>query len=158
MLGFTHLPSAERARLTGTELGLCPVGTACFLMGNGSSQPREAFFMIQRTGSHGPGTWTVPGGWVDAGEDPHTTVAREVWEEVGITLEPGDLHELGWTWNQHPEGLENVTLWFQALGYTGEPRGTYDAKVAATQWATRTTMPGPLFAGFLPAVHKGLVP
>jgi len=35
--------------------------------------------------------WGLPGGWVDAHEAPSKTVAREIAEEVGITVEVGPL-------------------------------------------------------------------
>jgi ADP-ribose pyrophosphatase YjhB (NUDIX family) len=35
--------------------------------------------------------WTVPGGTVEAGEDPRTGCFREVAEEVGLDLPPGRL-------------------------------------------------------------------
>jgi ADP-ribose pyrophosphatase YjhB (NUDIX family) len=35
--------------------------------------------------------WTVPGGTVEAGEDPRTGCFREVLEEVGLDLAPGRL-------------------------------------------------------------------
>lgn len=35
--------------------------------------------------------WTIPGGVVDAGEDPRTAAVREAWEEAGVHVEPGML-------------------------------------------------------------------
>ncbi len=31
------------------------------------------------------GGWTLPGGWVDAGDQPGSAAEREVWEESGYT-------------------------------------------------------------------------
>ncbi len=36
------------------------------------------------------GTWTLPGGGIDPGEDPATAVRRETWEETGQHL--GEIH------------------------------------------------------------------
>ncbi|MEO7446826.1 MAG: NUDIX domain-containing protein, partial [Humibacillus sp.] len=38
-----------------------------------------------------PGTWGLPGGGLDEGEDPADGVRREVWEESGQRIELGDL-------------------------------------------------------------------
>ncbi len=48
----------------------------------------------------GRGTWTLPGGGVDPGEDPGTGLRREVWEETGQHLgeiELLDLATMHWT-------------------------------------------------------------
>jgi 8-oxo-dGTP diphosphatase len=37
------------------------------------------------------GEWVLPGGIVELDEDPRDTVRREVLEETGITVEPGQL-------------------------------------------------------------------
>ena len=35
--------------------------------------------------------WGLPGGWVEPGEDPRATVARELQEELGLDVEVRDL-------------------------------------------------------------------
>jgi ADP-ribose pyrophosphatase YjhB (NUDIX family) len=42
------------------------------------------------------GTWTVPGGVVEAGEAPHECVRREIREEVGIDTGPVRLVAVDW--------------------------------------------------------------
>ncbi|WP_018658192.1 NUDIX hydrolase [Actinomadura flavalba] len=37
------------------------------------------------------GTWSIPGGRVEPGEDDRTAVIRELREETGLTVEPGAL-------------------------------------------------------------------
>lgn len=41
--------------------------------------------------THVPGQWGLPGGGVDAGEEPHDTVVREALEETGQRIVPGAL-------------------------------------------------------------------
>lgn len=72
---------------------------------------RGCLLMVQRAGAHGAGTWSVPGGWVEFGEDPFDGAAREVEEETGIIVEV--LGGEGWTSAMHPgeETVHAVTLW-----------------------------------------------
>src|SRR6202034_2559877 len=41
--------------------------------------------------------WSLPGGILEHGEPPHVGCAREVEEELGLTLTPGPLLVLHWT-------------------------------------------------------------
>ncbi|MGA9749061.1 MAG: NUDIX domain-containing protein [Nocardioides sp.] len=41
-----------------------------------------------------PGRWTLPGGGIDHGEDPRAALVREVQEETGLHVEPGDLADV----------------------------------------------------------------
>lgn len=41
-----------------------------------------------------PGRWTLPGGGIDHGEDPREALVREVYEETGLTIEPGHLADV----------------------------------------------------------------
>ncbi|WP_415644944.1 NUDIX domain-containing protein, partial [Stackebrandtia soli] len=51
--------------------------------------------------------WGFPGGVIDPGEAPHETVAREVTEEVGLTVEVGAPLVLDWnpTEGERPKPL-----------------------------------------------------
>lgn len=40
--------------------------------------------------------WDLPGGVVEVGESPHTAVAREVEEELGLRIDPGPLLLTDW--------------------------------------------------------------
>ena len=35
--------------------------------------------------------WGLPGGWIERGEDPRQTVAREIGEELGLSVDVGPL-------------------------------------------------------------------
>ncbi|HET8601936.1 MAG TPA: NUDIX domain-containing protein [Segeticoccus sp.] len=41
--------------------------------------------------TNAPGTWALPGGGIDPGEEPADAVAREVWEESDQQVEVGEL-------------------------------------------------------------------
>ncbi|GID26910.1 NUDIX domain-containing protein [Paractinoplanes brasiliensis] len=45
--------------------------------------------------------WSLPGGYVEAGEFPHEACARELHEELGLTVKPNSLLVVDWA---PPEG------------------------------------------------------
>lgn len=53
--------------------------------------PQGRLLMVQRGHEPAAGTWSVPGGRVEAGESDAEAVAREVLEETGLVVSPGEL-------------------------------------------------------------------
>jgi ADP-ribose pyrophosphatase YjhB (NUDIX family) len=52
---------------------------------------RGRLLLVRRANDPGRGLWSVPGGRVEPGEDDAAAVAREVAEETGLRVRPGDL-------------------------------------------------------------------
>lgn len=81
--------------------------------------------MVRRVMEPRQGKWTIPGGFIDRGEDPAEAATRECREETGLEIEidglfdyvPGQEHEAG----------ADVVLVFKARFHDGELRAGDDA-------------------------------
>ncbi|HEX6416469.1 MAG TPA: NUDIX hydrolase [Candidatus Saccharimonadales bacterium] len=102
------------------------------------------FLMQQRQGSHGAGSWSVPGGHLEFGESFEDTAAREVEEETGITIK--NIRFGAVTNDVFPdEGKHYVTIWMISEWEGGEARITEPDKCIAQSWETFDSLPEPLF-------------
>ena len=102
---------------------------------------RDGQVLLTRNSARGPhpGTWTLPGGGIDHGEDPRATVVREVREETGLACTPGEVldvtstHFEGTAPSGRREDFHALQVVFGAtVEDAGEPRvlesgGTTDA-------------------------------
>jgi len=111
----------------------------------------------RRIGSHGAGTWALPGGHLEYGETVEACARREVLEESGIafgavTLGPyvSDLFS--------DIGRHYVTLFVIAQYVSGEPAVLEPAKCTEWQWFAWTELPRPLFAPLATLCRSGFDP
>src|SRR4051794_16581375 len=49
----------------------------------------DALLLVRRTMEPGRGRWALPGGFLDAGEDPRAAAARETLEETAVRVDVG---------------------------------------------------------------------
>jgi 8-oxo-dGTP diphosphatase len=106
------------------------VGVAGLLYNNSGQ------LLIQRrslNASHGAGKWSVPGGWVDAGEEPEVALAREFAEEVDLNVMVGDIRDA--VSNTHPSPVDTVICLFYDVGLvSGTPRVMEPEKCIDLTW------------------------
>lgn len=82
----------------------------------------DELLMVRRAGAHGAGTWSVPGGWVEYGEDPMDAAVREVRDETGLVV--AAMTPMGWS-SAVPLFLPFSTWWDpQRMNVTGTSPAT----------------------------------
>ncbi len=113
------------------------VGVCCFVWRNGT------FVMLQRAGSHGAATWSIPGGHMELNESWDEAARREVREETGLEIGPTRFVAL--THDIFSPDKQYVTIWLEADWKGGEPRIMEPHKCTAQGWYTFQTLPQPLF-------------
>jgi len=98
----------------------------------------------QRKGSHGAGTWSLPGGHLEHGETPEQTAFREVAEEVNLDIK--NPRVVGITNDiDAGDGKHYVTIFVEADYAGGELRINEPEKIADVKWCAWDALPHPLF-------------
>lgn len=120
----------ERRQVYGAERPVCPAcGNIHFL------DPKVAvavvvelegrILLIQRRGEPEAGKWSVPAGFMDAGEDPRRAAEREALEETGLQVVATTLWDVFGRTEPH-EGAD-LLLAFKAEVVGGDLRAGDDA-------------------------------
>jgi 8-oxo-dGTP diphosphatase len=110
----------------------------------------------ERRGSHGAGTWALPGGHLEHGEEPLSCARRELLEETGLVA--GAVAPGPYSSDLFAEGLHYVTLFVVASGVTGEAVVREPEKCARWGWFRWSALPVPLFTPLRSLREQGYVP
>ncbi|GGN31839.1 NUDIX domain-containing protein [Deinococcus daejeonensis] len=93
----------------------------------------------RRDGSaYGHGLWGLPGGGVERGEGLPEAAAREVWEEMGLTLDPARLSLLG-VRRYEVDGAQGTDFLFRAPDWVGQPQPLH--KTSEVAWFALGDLP-----------------
>jgi 8-oxo-dGTP diphosphatase len=119
---------------------------------------RNGFVLLgERLGSHGAGTWALPGGHLEFGESVEDCARRETQEETGLLLQT--VSPAPYTNDIMPaEGKHYVTVFVQATANSAEPKIMEPAKCRGWRWCRWSAMPETLFQPLKTLILQGYVP
>ncbi|MBM5789588.1 NUDIX domain-containing protein [Candidatus Parcubacteria bacterium] len=110
-----------------------------------------------RSGSHGEGTWCIPGGHVEFGESWESCARREVREETGLEIEQVQFLGVTDDWNIG-EGKHYVTIFMRAACPEGEPRVCEPDRYTQLMWCEWERIPFPRFKPMEHLMKQGVHP
>jgi len=126
------------------------VAAYALVLRDGPGGPELLLTRNSARGPH-PGSWTLPGGGIDHGEEPRDTVVREVREETGLECTPADVidvtsaHFEGTAPSGRREDFHALQIVFDAAVSGGEPRVVEsDGTTDQAAWVQLTDLDGDL--------------
>lgn len=132
-----------------TEARRVSVGVGVIVFNDGGE-----FLLMKRLSKHANGTYALPGGWLEFGEDIEECAAREVMEELGVDImEP---KVLGITNNKFPsEDMHTVSVLVAAKIKNGMPKIMEPHKCESFAWYKDwENFPKPMMTDYSQYVRK----
>src|SRR4051794_956899 len=109
----------------------------------------DRLLLVRRTMEPGRGRWALPGGFLDAGEDPRAAAARETLEETSVEVDVGGVLDV---FANSPEEGGAIFILYAATWRSGEPQHGDDCDGAA--FFRQPELPPLAFASTLTAVGR----
>jgi len=107
-------------------------------------QAEGKLLLGKRIGSHGAGSWALPGGHLEIGESVAACAIRETAEETGLVIVgirnvdfTNDLFE--------EEDKQYITLFVEATSFSGTPQILEPKKCEQWRWFSQKEVPNNLF-------------
>jgi len=97
----------------------------------------ERVLLVRRSGEPFRGLWTLPAGFVNAGEDPAEAAARECLEETGLSVRVTRVFDIV-AGKEHPRGADFVIV-YEAEVISGALQADDDADAA--EWFDKNNLP-----------------
>jgi len=97
----------------------------------------EKILLVRRVNQPHQGLWTLPAGFVDAGEDPARAAERECLEETGLQVQVTELFDVI-SGQEHPAGA-HIVIVYRVVVIAGELKAGDDAD--GVGFFSRTDLP-----------------
>ncbi|MFJ2895828.1 NUDIX domain-containing protein [Streptomyces sp. NPDC087218] len=101
----------------------------------------DKVLLSQRGGEYGHGRWHLPSGKLDEGEPLTTGAARELFEEVGVSVDPDRLRLVHTVYHKQSSTVCRIGFFFEAAEWIGEPFNREPDKCLAVEWHTVHDLP-----------------
>jgi 8-oxo-dGTP diphosphatase len=102
--------------------------------------PSGRLLLARRAVEPFKGCWDTPGGFIEEGEHPLDALRRELLEETGLEIEPGEFHGV-WldVYGDAPDAQSTLNLFWEARVVSGAMRAADD--VAELRWFDPDDLP-----------------
>ncbi|WP_332888627.1 NUDIX hydrolase [Actinokineospora bangkokensis] len=97
--------------------------------------------LTRRRGGYGDGMWHLPSGKLDPSESLPAGAVREVFEEVGVTVDPADLHHSAVLHVADSGPTPRLGVFFHARRWTGTPTNREPDKCGGIDWFALDDLP-----------------
>ena len=121
-----------RCPACGFVLWANPAPTACALVEDGAGR----LLLARRAREPFLGRWDTPGGFLEEDEHPLDALRRELLEEIGLEIEPGEYFG---AWVDTYDERFTLNLYWRAAAAAGEERPADD--VSELRWFAREELP-----------------
>lgn len=129
----------EEKKKVGVGVGVMILKEGKVLLGRRNDDPEKADSELE-----GEGTWTMPGGKMEFGENFEEAAAREVLEETGIVLDKSKLRIISLS-NDKTDKAHFVTIGFLYEGDVGEPKTMEPEEIVEWKWFDLAKYPLKIF-------------
>jgi 8-oxo-dGTP diphosphatase len=146
LTGWRYCPRCASEVLRDENCVRCP---ACGLVRYAASFPTASAFILDEEGrillarratEPDLGSWDVPGGFLEEGEDPIDGLRRELREETGLEIDVGAfVGAFSDTYGDGPEAIYVLNLVWEAGIASGEPVAADD--VSELAWFQKDALP-----------------
>ena len=128
-----HEDGSVRCAACGLSVYANPAPTASAIVLDGGGR----VLLARRAAEPGKGRWDLLGGFIDEGEDPLAALRRELAEEIGLEVEPGDF--VGGFPDRYGEDGPPTLNFYWAAQLEGKPQPSEE--IAELRWFEPDALP-----------------